>query len=76
MQYCYNWKGEVAVHFQLPNAPCGMMLLIRASDVLELFEYFVHIKSILNYMHEPTNFFTLIINSITLIDMDEKHKFN
>ena len=44
---CSNWKGEEVVHFHLPTT-CDMLLLIRASDVFEMEEYFLYLNSILN----------------------------
>ena len=57
---CYNWpQGEAAIHFHIPTT-CGMLLMIRVSNVLELVEYFLHLNSILIQV-EPANLDTLIL---------------
>jgi hypothetical protein len=66
---CSNWQGEEVVHFHLPTA-CDMFLLIRASDVFEMEEYFLHLNSILN--QDPTNLDTFLFK-LTWI---KKNKFN
>jgi hypothetical protein len=55
---CYNWQVKAIVHFHLPSA-CNMFLLIIASDVFELVEYFLHMNSIMN--QDPANLDTFLL---------------